>query len=128
MLGNNADAFYMTPIPTSVTTQAAHASRKAEMPAPRPMNQSATVTAVERHSGYIPGLGMSPAEMLPGMGNHRDMLPGMGYNDMLPGMGQFNIPAWGWGAIAIGAFVMLRGNRWKPRTYRNRARRKARRR
>lgn len=64
MLGNHGDAFFLTPIPTRVTSQAARASQK-EMPHPRPMGQSATVTRAN-------------PDFLPGLGNHRDFLPGLG--------------------------------------------------
>lgn len=62
MLGNNADQFMTTSMPTSITTQARSASAQ-EMPAPRP-----TARVGAKYS------------MLPGMGDTYD-------NSMLPGMG-----------------------------------------
>ncbi len=69
MLGNNADQFMTTPMPTSITTQARSASAR-EMPAPRP------TARVGMENSFLPGIGEG------------DMLPGMGESDMLPGMGQ----------------------------------------
>jgi hypothetical protein len=79
MLGNQADAFFTTPMPTTVTTQAARAAGAPEMPAPRPLNASATKQAVVAApvTGFMPGIGGyvgAPAYQ----GTAGDMLPGMG--------------------------------------------------
>jgi hypothetical protein len=54
MLGNNADAFFTTPMPTTITTQAREASAGG-MPSPRPLSQSATATAAV--PAFLPGIG-----------------------------------------------------------------------
>ena len=55
MLSNNADAFFTTPMPTTITTQAREATARATMPSPRPLSQSATATAAV--PAFLPGLG-----------------------------------------------------------------------
>jgi hypothetical protein len=55
MLSNNADAFFTTPMPTTITTQAREASAGGGMPSPRPLSQSATATAAV--PAFLPGIG-----------------------------------------------------------------------
>lgn len=95
MLGNNADAFFTTPMKTSVTTQPRQAAAKAsgEMPAPRPTSQSATTQVVQK------------GEFLPGMG---DMLPGMGEGI---GGGVGGVPWWGLGLIAGGLLMFTKSGK-----------------
>lgn len=90
MLGNHADAFYLTPMPTRITSQAVNASRQ-EMPMPRPMNASATRTV-----------------------RNADFLPGLGNADFLPGLGAFDLRSpttWVIGGVAIMGALWLLGRK-----------------
>ncbi|NEN87916.1 MAG: hypothetical protein F6K48_02940 [Okeania sp. SIO3H1] len=59
MLGNHADQFMTSPMPTAITTQSANPNMQ-EMPAPRPTSRT----------GFMPGLGN--ASFLPGVGQYVD--------------------------------------------------------
>jgi len=57
MLGNNADAFFTTPMRHRVT-QGGNVANQNAMPAPRDLNQSATGVVTTRLTGdFLPGLG-----------------------------------------------------------------------
>jgi len=57
MLGNNADEFMTTPMPTSITTQSMNPNMQ-EMPAPR----------LTSRTGFLPGLAGQPPGFMPGFG------------------------------------------------------------
>lgn len=63
MLGNHADMFMNTPMPTAVTTQAQQAMNM-EMPAPRP------TTRVGANASFLPGIGNDPNSFMPGFGQY----------------------------------------------------------
>jgi hypothetical protein len=102
MLGNDADKFFTTPMPTSITTQAAQAAAAREMPAPRPLSQSATVAV--RANEFMPGMGAEqvapPAvvdRFIPGIGGIMDTVK--------------SVPLWGWALLAGGLFFTRPGKR-----------------
>lgn len=65
MLGNNADAFFTTPMRTKLVN-GGNVGNQSPMPAPRDINQSATGVVTTRLTGdFLPGIGDEPVVPAP---------------------------------------------------------------